>query len=35
MEKEVAGHVIAVVFRSTKPLQELLPLLKEHCTEPG
>lgn len=33
MEKDLAWHVITSAFRSTDPLQELLPLLKEHCSK--
>lgn len=33
MEEELAWHVITSAFCSTDPLRELLPLLKEHCTD--
>lgn len=33
MEKDLAGHVITSAFRSIDPLEELLPLLKEHCSK--
>ena len=31
MDKELAQHVVRVAFRSAAQLQDLLPLLKEHC----
>jgi hypothetical protein len=31
MDHELARHVLAVGFRSASILQELIPLLKEHC----
>ena len=33
METELARHVVIVAFRSAALLQELIPLLKEHCDE--
>jgi len=33
MEKELALHVIRTALRSAGSLEELLPLLKEHCDE--
>ena len=33
MEKELASHVVRAAFRSATRLEELLPLLKDHCSE--
>jgi hypothetical protein len=33
MEKELAKHVIRAAFQSASRLEDLLPLLKEHCDE--
>ena len=33
MEKELALHVVRTAFASAGKLEELLPLLKEHCGE--
>lgn len=31
MDKELARHVVATAFRSLRELEDLIPLLKEHC----
>lgn len=33
MDKRIARYIVAVSFRSMAPLQQMLPLLKEHCTQ--
>lgn len=33
MDRELARHVIATGFHSASILQDLIPLLKEHCDE--
>jgi hypothetical protein len=31
MDSELAWHIIGVSFRANRELQDLLPILKEHC----
>lgn len=33
MDKEVAKHIVYVAFKSESNLNELVPLLKEHCSD--
>jgi hypothetical protein len=33
MDKELATHIAMIAFKVQAPLEELLPLLKTHCTE--
>lgn len=33
MDKEIAKHVVDVAFRSASSLNDLIPLLKEHCSD--
>ena len=33
MDKELGLHIVRTAFRSTAALEELLPLLQQHCRE--
>lgn len=33
MDRDIAKHVVDIAFRSASSLADLIPLLKEHCSE--
>lgn len=33
MDKEIARHIVEVAFRSESSLNDLVPFLKEHCSD--